>query len=80
MIFQDTGGRVREVVHPMTNFAATRYRERNLSDRLDQVLKDALSTPRKPLFMTATLKRRALKQKLEKPHKKAGKGAAFPAI
>jgi len=64
----------------MTSFAATSYREQDLRDRLDQALKDALSAPRKPLIMTATLKRRALKPKLGKPGKKAGKGAAIPAI
>jgi hypothetical protein len=60
--------------------APTRYSEQDTRVRFDRALNDALSAPRKPLMMTATLKRRALKKKLSKPDKKAGKGDAVPAI
>jgi hypothetical protein len=60
----------------MTNRAPAKYSE--------QALDDALSAPRKPLVMTATLKRRALKKTLGKSGKKAGQknreGDAIPAI
>jgi hypothetical protein len=64
----------------MTEYAPTRYRKQDAKDRFDRALNEALSAPRKPLVMTATLKRRALKKKLGKSKKKAGKGAAIPAI
>jgi hypothetical protein len=64
----------------MTEHAPARYREQDARDRFDRALNEALGAPRKPLIMTATLKRRALKKKLGKPSKKAGKGAAIPAI
>jgi hypothetical protein len=49
---------------------------RSLFDR------DPVGALRKPLFMTATLRRRALKKKPEKERscEKAGKGSAIPAI
>jgi hypothetical protein len=64
----------------MTKTAPTRYDEQEARTRYDRVLNDALSAPRKPLPMTATLKRRALKKKLGKPGKKAGTGGAIPAV
>jgi hypothetical protein len=64
----------------MTKTAPTRYNEQDARTRFDRVLNDALSGPRKPLPMTATLKRRALKKKLGKPGKKSGTGGAIPAI
>lgn len=64
----------------MTKPAPTRYSELDARARFDRALNDALNAPRKPLVMTATLKRRALKKKLSKPEKKAGKGDAVPAI
>jgi len=66
--------------HPMTKPAPARYSEHDARARFDQALNDALSAPRKPLTITATMKRRALKKKLEKPKKKAGKGGAIPAV
>jgi len=68
----------------MTKLVPTRYSERDAKARFkasfevrfDQALNDALGAPRKPLPMTATLKRRALK----KLGKKAGKGGAIPAV
>jgi hypothetical protein len=60
----------------MTNRAPEKYSGRALND--------ALSTPRKPLVMTATLKRRALKKTLGKSGKKATQkhrdGGAIPTI
>jgi hypothetical protein len=64
----------------MTKTAPTRYNERDARTRFDRVLNDALSAPRKPLQMTATMKRRALKKKLGKSGKKAGTGGAIPAV
>jgi hypothetical protein len=64
----------------MSKPAPMRYSEQDVRTRFDRALNDALSAPRKPLMMTATLKRRALKKKLGKPDKKAGKGDAVPAI
>jgi hypothetical protein len=65
----------------MIKRAPTRYSEQDAAARLDQALTNALSSPRKPLTMTATLKRRALKKKTGKPIKKAGTvAAAVPAI
>jgi hypothetical protein len=65
----------------MTKTAPTRYNEQDARTRFDRVLNDALSAPRKPLQMTATMKRRALKKKLGKPsNKKSGTGGAIPAI
>jgi hypothetical protein len=59
----------------MTNRAPAKYGE--------QALNDALGAPRKPLVMTATLKRRALKKTLGKSGKKAAQknrnGGAIPA-
>jgi hypothetical protein len=57
----------------------TKYSEQHAKARFDQALNDALSTPRKPLAITATMKRRALK-KPGKPKKKAGKGGTVPAV
>jgi hypothetical protein len=68
----------------MTRPAPARYSEHDARARFDQALNDARSAPRKPLTLTATMKRRALKKKLEKPKKtpkkKAGKGGAIPAV
>jgi hypothetical protein len=64
----------------MTKTAPTRYNEQEARARFDLVVNDALSAPRKPLPMTATLKRRALKKKLGNPGKKAGTGGAIPAV
>jgi hypothetical protein len=64
----------------MTKTAPARYNEQDARTRFDQVLNDALSAPRKPLPMTATMKRRALKKKLGKSGKKAGPGGAIPAV
>jgi hypothetical protein len=64
----------------MTRPAPTRYSELDAKTRFGRALDDALSAPRKPLPMTATLKRRALKKKPGKPGKKAGTGVAIPAI
>jgi hypothetical protein len=64
----------------MTKLTPTRYNEQDARTRFDRVLDDALSAPRKPLPMTATLKRRALKKKLGKRGKKAETGGAIPAV
>lgn len=69
-----------KVIRPMTKLAPTRYSEQDARARFDQVLTNALNSPRKFLIMTATLKRRALKKKPGKPRKKAGTVAAVPAI
>jgi hypothetical protein len=60
--------------------APTKYSEKDARARCDQALIDALSAPRKLLTTTATLKRRALKKKPEKPKKNAGKVDAIPAV
>jgi hypothetical protein len=68
----------------MTNRTPAKYSKPHPGARFDQALNDALSAPRKPLVMTATLKRRALKKTLGKSGKKAGQknrdGGAIPAI
>jgi hypothetical protein len=58
----------------------TKYNEQDARTRFNQVLNDALGAPRKPLPVTATLKRRALKKKRDKSSKKAGTGGAIPAV
>ncbi len=47
----------------MSKQAPASYCERQTADNLDQVLSGMLDALRKPLKMTATLKRRALKNK-----------------
>jgi hypothetical protein len=64
----------------MTKLAPAGYSEQYARARFDQALTNALNSPRKPLMMTATLKRRALKKKPARPVKTAGKAAALPAI
>jgi hypothetical protein len=56
----------------MTKPARMKYSEQNARARFSQALDDALNAPRKPLRVTATLKRRALKKTLKKPQKKPG--------
>jgi hypothetical protein len=63
----------------MTKPAPTRYSERDARTRFDRMLNDALGAPRK-LIITATLKRRALKKKPEKPDKKGREGLPIPAM
>jgi hypothetical protein len=60
----------------MTKTVPTKYNEQDARTRFDRRLNEALSAPRKPLPMTATMKRRALKKKLDNPGKKAGTGGA----
>jgi hypothetical protein len=48
----------------MTKPASSGYWEQQTSDNLDQALKGMLMALRKPLKLTATLKRRALKNKI----------------
>jgi hypothetical protein len=55
----------------MTKPVPTRYSEQDARARFNQALNEALGGPRKPLMMTATLRRRALKKK---QGKKAGTG------
>jgi hypothetical protein len=64
----------------MTKTVPTKYNEQDARTRFDRRLNEALSAPRKPLPMTATMKRRALKKKLDNPGKKAGTGGAIPAV
>jgi hypothetical protein len=75
-VFEHFGGRMSKGTHLMTNRAPAKYS--------GQSLNDVLSVPRKPLVMTATLKRRALKKTLGKSGKKAEQknrdGGAIPAI
>jgi hypothetical protein len=59
---------------------ATKYSERDVKARFDQALNAALSAPRRPLIMTATLKRRALRKKTATTKKNAGKVDAIPAV
>jgi len=60
--------------------ARIRNSEQLARTRFTQALNDALSAPPKRLMMTATLKRRALKEKFANPQKKAGKAKAVPAV
>jgi hypothetical protein len=58
---------VPKVVHPMTKTVPTKYNEQDVRTRFDRTPNKAPGTPRRPLLMTATMKRRALKKKPGKP-------------
>jgi hypothetical protein len=53
-----------EVGRAMIKPASSEYCEQQTRDNLDHALKGKLNAPRKPLKLTATLKRRALKNKV----------------